>query len=430
MKKVIFSEKSLRILVNEEVIRKQLINEVSGVSENVKILTDICIKEIELLYQEKKEEHQKEAKPNDSTLNYLKFKDNVVRTIKLDSDETLNKYPELKTVINSKIADKEAKKANITKQKRLENFKEGYPLNRSYLVLSILLVSTIDENEAMKELQQANASSQKLYDRNTNIPIGSQINARLVFLRGELLKWYAYDILSHELMHSYIKFDLYSRTENKFKTYDEIDYRKRRTYDKAQDVAISFNSNEKVENKQYDLEYIISNIFYLIRREETLSYSNGVYNSLNYYKEAIGQKETDYSSIFSMIRKTNGYSSLIELYCFANALNLFTDAQIYDVLKKNYKKELEYDIYKNNPQDENTNYQIRVRDFKKMVSIALRKTINQYFKVISYIYINLFNYNSTIMKQIMRDINNDLRNKYEKEYYPAFVSHTNTLAKN
>lgn len=420
----------MRTFINEEVICKQLINEVSGVSEDVKILTDICIKEIELLYQEKKEEYKKNADTNDSTLKYLKFKDNVVKTIDLSSNETLNKYPELKKVINSKIVDKETKKAKITKQERLENFKKGYPLNRSRLVLSILLVSTIDENDAMKELQQANASSEKLYNRYTNIPIGSKINVTLVFLRGELLKWYAYDILSHELMHSYIKFDLYSRTENEFKTYNEIDYRKRRTYDKAKNIAMSFNSNEKVENKQYDLEYIISNIFYLIRREETLSYSNGIYNSLNYYKEAIGQKKTDYSSIFSMIRKTNGYSSLIELYCFTNALDLFTDTQIYDVLNKNYKKELEYDIYKNKPQDENTNYQIRVRDFKKMVSIALRKTINQYCKVISYIYISLFNYNSNIVKDIMRDINNDLRNKYEKEYYPTFVSHTNTLAKN
>lgn len=65
-----------------------------------------------------------------------------------------------------------------------------------------------------------------------------------------------------------------------------------------------------------------------------------------------------------------------------------------------------------------------------MAKTALRKTINQYIKVINYIYIELFNYNSTVMKKIWYDVNNDLKSKYEKEYYPAFVSYMNTLTHN
>ena len=419
MKKVIFSKNSLRTFINEEIVRKQLINEVSGVSEEVKILTDVCINEIELSYQEKKEEYQKKANSVNSSLDFLNFEYSFEKKLYLNSDENLNKYPELRKVINSKIADKE------TKQKPSKHFNEGYPLNRSLLILSIFIVSTTNENKALKEIQKANASSQMIYDKETKHIIGSQVNAKVVFLNGELLKLYAYDTLSHELMHSYIKIDLCSRPKNMTKTNDEIVYRKRKTYDKATDILSKFDTD-----KQYDLNYIISGIFYLIRREETLSYSNGVYNSLNYYKEAVPSQNTDYLSIFSMIKKTNGYYSLTELYCFVNTLNFFTDAQIYEVLDKNYKKELGHDIRRNNPQSKRTNYQIRVNDFKKMAKTALRKTIKQYIKVINYIYIELFNYNSTVMKKIWYDVNNDLKSKYEKEYYPAFVSYMNTLTHN
>lgn len=292
MRKVIFSKNSLRTFINEEIVRKQLINEVSGVSEEVKILTDVCINEIELSYQEKKEEYQKKANSVNSSLDFLNFEDSFEKKLYLNSDENLNKYPELRKVINSKIADKE------TKQKPSKHFNEGYPLNRSLLILSIFIVSTTNENKALKEIQKANASSQMIYDKETKHLIGSQVNAKVVFLNGELLKWYAYDTLSHELMHSYIKIDLCSRPQNMTKTNDEIVYRKRKTYDKAKDILSKFDTD-----KQYDLNYIISGIFYLIRREETLSYSNGVYNSLNYYKETVPSQNTDYLSIFSMIKK-------------------------------------------------------------------------------------------------------------------------------